>query len=1022
MRPILQFIRVSAGALALAATLVTLSLAAPAGRSQAGRIETIVPASGRAGDRVTITGIGFGSVNVRITVSGIPAEIVTASGSTITFVVPGGAAAGPTIVSATNPGGLVGSIGFDVLQGSQLQGHPNAPAIDAIVDRPPVGVDPGEIEAGVIMTRLDVRLAPSATVGEVNAALGQVGGEIASMARGVLAMTIAVPRQPSIETLKALVETLESAPGIGSVSLAVTSAEDQLPSVNAATIDHQLLPTRFPAAWNARSLVIDPATGQCRQPLVPVLVADKFVSPAPLVHDIGFSFLTFSHEIPNFTSSPPGESLDSTHGYDVTLMLGAAFNPESKTGANPFSQCLDISAVLLGSLSAFQEVDRLVQNFPTGKFILNYSRSWGKVCADAAAPPSTGTLVVPCEPRHFGAVIPNAIQRADDTLYWKQRTVGRWPDFLVTTSAGNTRDDEPAALYPVLGTAAFNSYINAATLADPMLGFAADTTLWQSPIAGFASLEATSTQSFRLTNDVLALGLDQVGGANNVVRVGSTTQGAALADLVESEFSNSGADVTAVGEEVLTHELTAVNGTSFSAPQVAGLASYLWLLSPTLRAEEASATRRAIIENTRTTALAGAVIDAYATVLSLDAAISPSASTAPIRLAILDVDDDGEFDEDDLTAFRAAYVDPGSGGQVEPTTPDYGRFDLNGDGFTGGSSRRERFDLDRVGSTRFGPSDHAVVTLPIENQEARFDETALTDLEILCYYAYSAMYDKSPDTRKQLLGDRCVLSITPATATLAAGQTLQFTANSPSGAAVTWTATGGTVSGSGLFTAGAVSGTFVVTATSAGAVAEATVVIAPGGGSPTLGGTLTFNGSRELLSDAASQQETATTTVSFAVPLALDSLGREVIQSGSGPAAGPATATRRLQVFGCLDEHDTLDNAAVVRFSNSSVSGFSTQDLVITVFVSGTDNRVYSWTEPAFCDSSGTRPSSSTRTITQSSSPYGLEFQLRGTVRRSADDKTIIGVDFDRNATTVSGTSPVETLTIVTTGRLDAVR
>jgi hypothetical protein len=61
------------------------------------------------------------------------------------------------------------------------------------------------------------------------------------------------------------------------------------------------------------------------------------------------------------------------------------------------------------------------------------------------------------------------------------------------------------------------------------------------------------------------------------------------------------------------------------------------------------------------------------------------------------------------------------------------------------------------------------------------------------------------------------VSISPATASVQAGQTQQFTATvtGSSNTGVTWTATGGSISNSGLFTAGQTTGSFTVTATSA---------------------------------------------------------------------------------------------------------------------------------------------------------------------------------------------------------------
>jgi hypothetical protein len=802
MRPITR--------LTLAASLIALALVRLAAVASGVHITNIAPASGRAGDLVTITGGGFGALNTTITVGGVRATILTATGQEVTFVVPAGVAAGMTTVAAVNPGERTGTIGFLVLGGGLLQGNPNTPAIDAIFDLAPVAASEADIEAGVIMTRLDVRVAADASVGEVNAALMQLDAQIASMSRGYLSMTISIPRQPTLAALQAVAASLASAPGIDVALLAITGDDDELPSTDAPLFDPQLLATGFPAAWNARSLAVDDLGG-CRQPRVPVLVSDDFVRPAPPVRGINFSEVGFEHEIPHFLPSPPDDSSSNAHGYTVTLMLGALFNPEARTGANPFSQCLDITGVLMRGLSPIQEVDRLVQNFPAGKFIINLSRSWPKTCRD-------GSVTVPCQPHHFGTVIPDAIRRAEDTLWWKQRSSGRWEDFMVAASAGNVRDKEPADIYPALGIAAMNSFINAATLPDPFLGFAQNAAMWTPTDPSFPILAATPEQAQNLVNTISFLGLDAVGGAANVLKVGSTTTGRTYSDLVASDFSNVGHDVSAIGEEIQTADLTLVRGTSFSSPQVAGLASYLWLLSPQLRAEPAALTRRAIVDNAITTAQASEVIDAYATVLSLDPASSPTALSAPIRLAILDVTGDGTFDALDLTAYRSVLIDA-AGGSVEPAAADYSRHDLNGDGFTGGSQRTARFDLDRTGSTQFGASSYADVTADIEGLEVHFHEAALTDLEILCYYAYSDLYGGDSSSRGLIMQGLCVaatVTVDPPAVTLDPGGTQQFAANvtGTQDPRVTWTATGGSITMTGLFTAGAAPGTGTVRATS----------------------------------------------------------------------------------------------------------------------------------------------------------------------------------------------------------------
>ena len=126
-------------------------------------------------------------------------------------------------------------------------------------------------------------------------------------------------------------------------------------------------------------------------------------------------------------------------------------------------------------------------------------------------------------------------------------------------------------------------------------------------------------------------------------------------NFLPSGFSRPGADVFAVGEGIPTLIGVPTLGTSFSAPQVAALASYLWILSPELRARPVLDTIGAIKAN----ADSDGIINAYATILSLDEPVPVTPTSARVRLAILDVDDDGDFDLPNIQAFHAAYVDAG---------------------------------------------------------------------------------------------------------------------------------------------------------------------------------------------------------------------------------------------------------------------------------------------------------------------------------------------------------------------------
>lgn len=92
----------------------------------------------------------------------------------------------------------------------------------------------------------------------------------------------------------------------------------------------------------------------------------------------------------------------------------------------------------------------------------------------------------------------------------------------------------------------------------------------------------------------------------------------------------------------------------------------------------------------------------------------------------------------------------------------------------------------------------------------------------------------APSTSPTLIG----IAVTPGSATVAAGGTAQFAATGQlsnggtQAVAVTWTSTGGTISGAGTYTAGALPGTFFVVATGSGGLADTATVTITGAGSP----------------------------------------------------------------------------------------------------------------------------------------------------------------------------------------------
>ena len=222
--------------------------------------------------------------------------------------------------------------------------------------------------------------------------------------------------------------------------------------------------------------------------------------------------------------------------------------------------------------------------------------------------------------------------------------------------------------------------------------------------------------------------------------------------------SNTGGTIAAVGTDVHSHRFGSLagdkTGTSMASPQVAGLAMYLWSIAPDLTAPQL---RGAIVATARPALPNGAGgcgtpvasaprLDAYAAVLSLDRPQALTPASAPVRMAILDRNGDDKFDEADLELFSdAARADAGA--------RDHSRSDLNGDGFAGGTGTAP-LDLGLIGSARGGAPLLETVRQGIEGVSVEFDETAVTDIQALCFYAYSDLYKGSPDERVSLLEPR----------------------------------------------------------------------------------------------------------------------------------------------------------------------------------------------------------------------------------------------------------------------------
>ena len=550
--------------------------------------------------------------------------------------------------------------------------------------------------ARVARTVILLRLARGATVGQVNAALAAAGGRIASALNGSPQLVVAIPDPGTLAALDRVLATLGRKPGIDSAGRALMAETQELPpgftaplaAPRAAELSH-LLALRMPAAWNARRAI--------RLADRPTLIVADVFGNGELSNQVDADY---DHSAPLSGIVPLIPPASRGHGYHVVGIAAANFASNGSaagrvTGVFPARTKLTLLDVFgLDVVGAGQRVLRAVREQP-GHVVVNTSIGYTPSTTEAAA-------------RKEGS------DWAEDV-----RNAGYLNRLVHAGSAGNS-----------------------ALLADR-----------NSPwVAAALRSDLTETGGFpaaRLPNTL---------AVENLVDTGAP----AFEPGCPALTSNRGGNIAAVGTNVFSNLLGAVagnmSGTSQASPQAAALAEYLWSIAPDLKAPEVVS---AMIETARpplpaesggpcSSTLASAPrIDAYAAVLSLDQPAPLTPGSAPVRLAIMDRNGDGpltetHFTETDLQTLVAALP------SATPATRDWSRSDLNGDGFTGGPGVIG-FDLDPSGSTRAGAPLLNTVAQTIEGVSVPFDEHNVSDVQVLCFYAYSGLYTGNPDQRRTLL-------------------------------------------------------------------------------------------------------------------------------------------------------------------------------------------------------------------------------------------------------------------------------
>lgn len=640
-----------------------------------------------------------------------------------------------------------------------LDGPPAEPALAHLVDYGPFAASGEDIVDDVLLTRVDVRIEPEALVADVNAALDAEGALIVAMREGARWVTLSVPRQADQEALDALAARLEVTAVFADAIPGRQAAATLLPPGDAGTaakrfrITH-LLPGRFPAAWNVSSL----ALRDCQSRRVRIAVPDYYHPNASLAWRSVLAELPpldFGRASSSYAGSDPEVF---AHGYIVLGVLGSLFDNINGTGAMPFGECLSLLPLSVQGLTTFGQWARVSVWLTQANDKLLVSRS--------LAIPPVECAASACVAEDFDDDFRHLEGMAKGGLIMAEQATPEWDRLLVVNSAGNFARLPSSLIYRGLGLARFGSgeafFEDISRLAttssldvalDLLLN---DTTLWSAaPNAGLPDL-LLDDERYQSVLATYAEGyLPEPLTEFPLLSVGATSNAPEARHLTEWSDSNRFPHVHAPGESVYAVQRL-LDGTSLSAPQVAGLAAYLWLVSPELRAEPSLVTVRAIKANVDDSVEGVRSIDAYASTLSTDRVDQlPTATSAPVRQALLDVNEDGRFDDIDVASFVTALTSPHA-----ETVPSYGRKDLNGDGYVGGD-RTSRFDLNRLGSQRFGTTAYDIVQQAIEGINVVFNERALTDLQILCYYAYSPLYAGDASAREALLRRPCTRAATP---------------------------------------------------------------------------------------------------------------------------------------------------------------------------------------------------------------------------------------------------------------------